>query len=141
MIKSDSEEEEDIYYYRYSSSNPGQINSKLNTTNKGSLSLAPLKSTLYVSNLDYSLTNSDLYTLFLTFVCIAHVIVLKDRLSHGVTFIQFDSYHDVHTVATQMHRKVNNGHKLIDSISTNNSRVLELIHKCLYLDPTLRLPI
>ncbi|TKY54611.1 U11/U12 small nuclear ribonucleoprotein 31 kDa protein [Spatholobus suberectus] len=88
-----------------------QINSKPNTTNKGfsSSSLAPSKSTLYVSNLDYFPTNFDLHTLFSTFSHTARIDVIKDRLTRlscDITFIQFVSLHNAHTATAQMHYKV-----------------------------------
>ncbi|KAK7401414.1 hypothetical protein VNO78_12865 [Psophocarpus tetragonolobus] len=146
--KSDSEEDDDVFYYRYSSANPTLTltqhnpnpnpNSKAN--NKGSSSsstLAPSKSTLYVSNIDYSLTNSDLHTLFSTFGRIARVTVLKDRLtrqSRGVAFVQFVSRHDARTAASQMHRKILNGRTLTASIAADNGRAAEFIRKRVYRD-------
>lgn len=145
--KSESDEDDDVFYYRYSSvnlnPNPTQHNLNQNpnsnskTNNKGSSSLAPSKSTLYVSNIDYSLTNSDLHTLFSTFGRIARVTVLKDRhtrLSRGVAFIQFVSRHDARNAAAQMHRKVLNGRTLTASIAADNGRTPEFIRKRVYRD-------
>ncbi|TKY49798.1 U11/U12 small nuclear ribonucleoprotein 31 kDa protein [Spatholobus suberectus] len=142
--KSDSEEDDDVFYYRYSSANPTQTNSNSNSnsnpkTTKGSSSssLAPSKSTLYVSNLDYSLTNSDLHTLFSTFGRIARVTVLKDRrtrLSRGVAFVQFVSREDARAAAAVMHRKVLNGRTLSASIAADNGRAPEFIRRRVYRD-------
>ncbi|XP_027342851.1 U11/U12 small nuclear ribonucleoprotein 31 kDa protein [Abrus precatorius] len=143
--KGSDSEDDDVFYYRFSSastSNPNQTQSKgKGNQNKGSQSqsqaLAPSKSTLYVSNIDYSLTNSDLHTLFSTFGRIARVTVLKDRhtrLSRGVAFIQFVSRHDARTAASQMHRKVLNGRTLTASIAADNGRAPEFIRKRVYRD-------
>lgn len=146
---SDSDEDDDVFYYRYSSVNPTQTQTQTQTlqhnpnpksnNNKGSSSssLAPSKSTLYVSNIDYSLTNSDLHTLFSTFGRVARVTVLKDRhtrLSRGVAFVQFVSRHDAHDAAAQMDGKVLNGRTLAASIAADNGRAPEFIRKRVYRD-------
>lgn len=103
----------------------------------GSGTLAPSKSTLYVSNLDYSLTNSDLHTLFSRFGKIARVTVLKDRetrQSRGVAFVQFVTRGDAVTAAGEMHGKILNGRKLSASIASDNGRAAEFIKKREYKD-------
>ncbi|XVE68798.1 hypothetical protein DITRI_Ditri09bG0099400 [Diplodiscus trichospermus] len=145
-INSDSEEDE-TFYYRYSSagplsssfkpSNPNQTTSKSAGGDGGSGGLAPSKSTLYVSNLDYSLTNSDLHTLFSTFGKIARVTILKDRVtrnSKGVAFIQFVSREDALSAVRVMHGKVLNGRTLSASIAVDNGRAPEFIKKRVYKD-------
>ncbi|XP_050919952.1 U11/U12 small nuclear ribonucleoprotein 31 kDa protein [Lathyrus oleraceus] len=144
---SDNDEDDDVFYYRYcaSSSTPNtttdttssnQPQSKPN--NKGSSiggtgePLAPSKSTLYVSNIDYSLTNSDLHTLFSTFGRIARVTVLKDRhtrLSRGVASVQFVSRNDAHHAVAEMNKKILNGRTLTASIAADNGRAPEFIRK------------
>ncbi|KAI5420593.1 hypothetical protein KIW84_044415 [Lathyrus oleraceus] len=146
----DSDEDDDVFYYRYcaSSSTPNtttgttssnQPQSKPN--NKGSSiggtgePLAPSKSTLYVSNLDYSPTNSDLHTLFSTFGRIARVTVLKDRhtrLSRGVAFVQFISRNDAKRAVAEMNKKILNGRTLTASIAADNGRAPEFIRKRVY---------
>ncbi|OMO59428.1 hypothetical protein COLO4_34224 [Corchorus olitorius] len=145
---SDSEEDE-TFYYRYSSAvappssssfqprNSNQTTSKSTGNGGGSGSLAPSKSTLYVSNLDYSLTNSDLHTLFSTFGKIARVTVLKDRVtrtSRGVAFIQFVSRDEALSAASVMHGKILNGRTLSASIAADNGRAPEFIKKRVYKD-------
>ncbi|KAK7271548.1 hypothetical protein RJT34_27527 [Clitoria ternatea] len=138
--KGSDSEDDDVFYYRYSSastSKPNPTQPKPNNNANGSESLAPSKSTLYVSNIDYSLTNSDLHTLFSTFGRIARVTVLKDRhtrLSRGVAFIQFVSRHDARSAAEQMHGKVLNGRTLTASIAADNGRAPEFIRKRVYRD-------
>lgn len=142
---SDSDEDE-TFYFRYSSavappssssSNPNQATSKSTGGGGGSGGLAPSKSTLYVSNLDYSLTNSDLHTLFSTFGKIARVTVLKDRAtrnSKGVAFVQFVSRDDALSAASVMHGKILNGRTLSASIAVDNGRAPEFIKKRVYKD-------
>ncbi|CAL5196634.1 unnamed protein product [Lathyrus oleraceus] len=147
---SDNDEDDDVFYFRYctSSSTPNtttgttssnQPQSKPN--NKGSSiggtgePLAPSKSTLYVSNLDYSLTNSDLLTLFSTFGRIVRVTVLKDRhtrLSRGVAFVQFVSRNDAQRAVEEMNKKILNGRTLTASIAADNGRAPEFIRKRVY---------
>ncbi|CAL5196648.1 unnamed protein product [Lathyrus oleraceus] len=132
---SDSDEDDDVFYYRYcaSSSTP---NTTTDTTSRGTGEpLAPSKSTLYVSNLDYSLTNSDLHTLFSTFGRIARVTVLKDRhtrLSRGVAFVQFVSRNDAQRTVAEMNKKILNGRTLTASIAADNGRAPEFIRKRVY---------
>ncbi|KAF3959177.1 hypothetical protein ACB098_06G184700 [Castanea mollissima] len=149
-----SDDEDDTFYYRYpssSSSNPAstttskpQQNANTNDnraakakTKGGSKGLAPSKSTLYVSNLDYTLTNSDLHTLFSTFGKIARVTVLKDRVtrqSRGVAFVQFVSQDHALSAARQMHGKILNGRTISASIAADNGRAPEFIRKRVYKD-------
>ncbi|GLT31416.1 hypothetical protein SLA2020_061530 [Shorea laevis] len=140
---SDSDEDE-TFYYRYASvSAPPSLSTAANSgpqgngKTKGSGGLAPSKSTLYVSNLDYALTNSDLHTLFSTFGKIARVTILKDRStrqSRGVAFIQFVSREDALAAVRMMHGKVLNGRTLSASIAVDNGRAPEFIRKRVYRD-------
>lgn len=140
---SDSDDDE-TFYYRYSSVSatappPQQPPSSSSSSHKlkGSGGLAPSKSTLYVSNIDYSLTNSDLHTLFSTFGKIARVTVLKDRVtrqSRGVAFIQFVSRNDAVSAARQMDKKILNGRTITAKIAEDNGRAAEFIRKRVYKD-------
>ncbi|XP_004516521.2 U11/U12 small nuclear ribonucleoprotein 31 kDa protein [Cicer arietinum] len=147
--QSDSDEYDDIFFYRYcassSNNNQAQIQAHVQAQPKSNNRessvggtgepLAPSKSTLYVSNIDYSLTNSDLHTLFSTFGKIARVTVLKDRhtrLSRGVAFIQFVSRHDAQRAVTEMNKKILNGRTITASIAADNGRAPEFIRKRVY---------
>ncbi|CAL1387013.1 unnamed protein product [Linum trigynum] len=145
---SDSDED-DTFYYRYSSvSAPDPPSSTSSTStaaaaanrnpkSRGSGGLAPSKSTVYISNLDFALTNSDLHTLFSTFGKIARVTVLKDRAtrqSRGVAFVQFVSRDDAASAARQMDKKILNGRTLSASIANDNGRATEFIKKRVYQD-------
>ncbi|GAB4854990.1 hypothetical protein Ancab_023577 [Ancistrocladus abbreviatus] len=143
---SDSDEDE-TFYYRYST--PASISAATNTASSssalptttskrgGSGGLAPSKSTVYVGNLDYNLTNSDLFTIFSTFGKVARVTVLKDRAtrrSRGVAFILFVSRDDAISAAHQMNGKILNGRTLTASIAADNGRATEFIRRRVYKD-------
>ncbi|CAN1139715.1 U11/U12 small nuclear ribonucleoprotein 31 kDa protein [Linum perenne] len=138
---SDSDED-DTFYYRYASVTaaappPSSSASNRNPKSSNSGGLAPSKSTVYVSNIDFTLTNSDLHTLFSTFGKIARVTVLKDRAtrqSRGVAFIQFVSRDDASSAARQMDKKILNGRTLSAKIANDNGRATEFIKKRVYLD-------
>ncbi|XP_022134360.1 U11/U12 small nuclear ribonucleoprotein 31 kDa protein [Momordica charantia] len=144
---SDSDDDE-TFYYRYpsaassapppSSSQSSQAHSHSSIkSGGGSGGLVPSKSTVYVSNVDYSLTNSDLHTLFSTFGKIARVTVLKDRQtrrSRGVAFIQFISQDDAVKACKEMNGKILNGRVLKAAIATDNGRAAEFIRKRVYKD-------
>ncbi|KAL6123919.1 hypothetical protein ACLB2K_076435 [Fragaria x ananassa] len=135
---SDDDDELDSLCSRYPSAPQAQKPTKPIGSGSGSGStLAPSKSTLYVANLDYSLTNSDLHTLFSRFGKIARVTVLKDRhtrRSKGVAFVQFVTRDDAVASAREMHGKILNGRKLSASIAADNGRAAEFIKKREYKD-------
>ncbi|PRQ58731.1 putative transcription factor interactor and regulator CCHC(Zn) family [Rosa chinensis] len=134
----DDEDELESLCNRYPSAPQAQKpTTKPTGSGSGSGTLAPSKSTLYVSNLDYSLTNSDLHTLFSRFGKIARVTVLKDRdtrRSRGVAFVQFVTRDDAVRSAREMHGKILNGRKLSASIAEDNGRAAEFIKKREYKD-------
>lgn len=137
----DDDDDDDTFYHRYSSTAPppNQLSSSSSGTNKrsGSGGLAPSKSTVYVSNIDYSLTNSDLHTIFSTFGKVAKVTVLKDRgtrQSRGVAFILFVSRDDAIKAVKGIDKKVLNGRTLTASIASDNGRAPEFIRKRVYKD-------
>ena len=103
----------------------------------GSGGLVPSKSTVYVSNLDFSLTNSDLYQIFSTFGKLGKVTVVKDRhtrQSKGVAFVLFTSQEDAKKAVEAMDGKILNKRTLKASIAVDNGRAREFIKKRVYKD-------
>ncbi|MCO5600341.1 hypothetical protein L7F22_054452 [Adiantum nelumboides] len=103
----------------------------------GSGGLVPSKSTVYVSNIDFSLTNCDLFQIFSKFGKIGKVTVMKDkltRLSKGVAFILFTSQEDAHKAVQVMDGKILNKRKISASIAVDNGRAREFIKKRVYKD-------
>ncbi|XP_071732968.1 U11/U12 small nuclear ribonucleoprotein 31 kDa protein [Rutidosis leptorrhynchoides] len=150
MGRYSDEDEDDTFYHRYSSVTPQQQPSSSTSSNKtltksssnrgsasGSGGLAPSKSTVYVSNLDYSLTNSDVFTIFSTFGKVAKVTILRDRVSResrGVAFVLFVSRDDAMKAVKGIDKKVLNGRTLSASIASDNGRAPEFIKKKVYKD-------
>lgn len=141
-INHSDDEEDETFYYPYASvaappSKQAASSSAKSSAPSGSGGLAPSKSTLYVSNLDFSLTNSDIHTLFSTFGKVARVTVLKDRhtrRSRGVAFVLYVSREDAAKAARSMDAKILNGRKLTVSIAADNGRASEFIKKRVYKD-------
>lgn len=141
------DDEDETFYYRYSSAAPQPPSSSSDKTltkssshrgsGSGSGGLAPSKSTVYVSNLDYSLTNSDLFTIFSTFGKVAKVTILRDRVtreSRGVAFILFVAREDAVKAVNGINGKILNSRTLTASIAADNGRAPEFIRRRVYKD-------
>ncbi|KAG5533147.1 hypothetical protein RHGRI_027386 [Rhododendron griersonianum] len=139
------EDEDDTFYYRYSSAPPQPSSaSSAKTLEKSSGGgsgrsggLAPSKSTVYVSNIDYTLTNSDLHTIFSAFGKVAKVTVVKDRrtrLSRGVAFVLFVSRDEALAAVRGVDGKILNSRTLKASIAADNGRTTEFIRRKVYKD-------
>ncbi|KAG0560802.1 hypothetical protein M758_9G014300 [Ceratodon purpureus] len=104
---------------------------------QGSGGLVPSKSTVYVSNLDFTLTNSDLHTIFSTFGKIGKVTIMKDRRtreSKGVAFILYANRDDAHMAVKTMNGKILNKRTLKVAIAEDNGRAKEFIRRRDYKD-------
>mmetsp|Transcript_34441 Transcript_34441/g.47720 ORF Transcript_34441/g.47720 Transcript_34441/m.47720 type:complete len:235 (+) Transcript_34441:63-767(+) len=121
-----------------STSSPVDSNQSKQVRGKGTL--APSKSTIYVANLDYSLTNSDIHTIFSTVGHIVKVSVVKNRdgewarQSKGLAFIQFNTKEDANKAVETFHGKVLNGRTLKVSVAADNGRAADFIRRREYPD-------
>jgi len=101
----------------------------------GSGGLAPSKSTVYVSNLPFSLTNSDLHKVFQKYGRVAKVTVVKDkttRQSKGVAFVLFINKESAYKCVQAMHEQQMFGRTIQCSIAKDNGRTTEFIRRKVY---------
>ncbi|XP_013872428.1 zinc finger CCHC-type and RNA-binding motif-containing protein 1 [Austrofundulus limnaeus] len=101
--------------------------------------LAPSKSTVYVSNLPFSLTNNDLHKLFTKYGKVVKVTIVKDkdtRQSKGVAFVLFLDRESAHNCARAVNNKQLFGRTVKASIAKDNGRAAEFIRRRNYTDKT-----
>ncbi|KAI4802829.1 hypothetical protein KUCAC02_006403 [Chaenocephalus aceratus] len=101
--------------------------------------LAPSRSTVYVSNLPFSLTNNDLHKLFTKYGKVVKVTIVKDketRLSKGVAFVLFLDRESAHNCAKAVNNKQLFGRTVKASIAVDNGRATEFIKRRNYTDKT-----
>lgn len=99
--------------------------------------LAPSKSTVYVGNLPYSLTNNDLHKIFEKYGKVVKVTILRDkdtRESKGVAFVLFLDRQMAHKAVTAINRKQMFGRTIKCSIANDNGRATEFIRRKNYPD-------
>ncbi|KAG7496816.1 zinc finger CCHC-type and RNA-binding motif-containing protein 1 [Solea senegalensis] len=101
--------------------------------------LAPSKSTVYVSNLPFSLTNNDLHKLFTKYGKVVKVTIVKDKVSRqskGVAFVLFLDRESAHNCARAVNNKQLFGRTVKASIAIDNGRATEFIRRRNYTDKT-----
>ncbi|XP_048357739.1 zinc finger CCHC-type and RNA-binding motif-containing protein 1 isoform X1 [Sphaerodactylus townsendi] len=99
--------------------------------------LAPSKSTVYVSNLPFSLTNNDLYRIFSKYGKVVKVTIMKDkdtRKSKGVAFILFLDKESAQNCSRALNNKQLFGRLIKASIAIDNGRAAEFIRRRNYYD-------
>lgn len=99
--------------------------------------LAPSKSTVYVSNLPFSLTNNDLHRIFSKYGKVVKVTILKDkdsRRSKGVAFVLFLDKEPAQNCVRALNNKQLFGRVIKASIAIDNGRAAEFIRRRNYTD-------
>lgn len=99
--------------------------------------LAPSKSTIYVGNLPYSLTNNDLHKIFEKYGKVVKVTILKDkdtRESKGVAFVLFLDRQTAQKAVAAVNRKQMFGRTIKCCIANDNGRAAEFIRRKNYPD-------
>ncbi|KAM9496538.1 zinc finger CCHC-type and RNA-binding motif-containing protein 1 [Clarias gariepinus] len=99
--------------------------------------LAPSKSTVYISNLPFSLTNSDLHKLCTKYGKVVKVTIVKDkhtRQSKGVAFVLFLDRESAHNCSRSLNHKELFGRTVKASIAVDNGRAAEFIRRRNYTD-------
>ncbi|KAK3861673.1 hypothetical protein Pcinc_032395 [Petrolisthes cinctipes] len=116
--------------------NPMLMASLRGATSRGS-SLAPSSSTVYVSNLPFVLTNTDLHKMFEKFGKLVRVTIMKDkdtRKSRGVAFVLFLQREDAQACVRGTNGCTMFGRTLKASIAVDNGRAPEFIKRREYPD-------
>ncbi|KAK3770285.1 hypothetical protein RRG08_029940 [Elysia crispata] len=99
--------------------------------------LAPSKSTVYVSNLPFSLTNNDLHKIFEKYGKVVKVTIMKDKVtrqSKGVAFVLFLDRESAHTAVRALHKTKMFERTISCSIAKDNGRAPEFIRRKEYTD-------
>ncbi|XP_020279552.1 zinc finger CCHC-type and RNA-binding motif-containing protein 1-like [Pseudomyrmex gracilis] len=100
-------------------------------------SIVPSKSTVYISNLPFSLTNNDIYQLVESYGKIVKITVLKDKItrrSRGVAFVLFLKIEDAVSCAKALNNTEILGRTVKSSIAVDNGRSTEFIRHRDYPD-------
>ncbi|XP_049631458.1 zinc finger CCHC-type and RNA-binding motif-containing protein 1-like [Suncus etruscus] len=95
------------------------------------------QSTVYVSNLPFSLTNNDLYRIFSKYGKVVKVTIMKDkdtRKSKGVAFILFLDKDSAQNCTRAVNNKQLFGRVIKASIAIDNGRAAEFIRRRNYFD-------
>ena len=99
--------------------------------------LVPSKSTVYVSNLPFSLTNNDLHKIFEKYGQVGKVTIMKDRhtrKSKGVAFILYVKREDAHECVKQLNNTLLFNRTIKCNIAKDNGRTPEFIKRKEYKD-------
>lgn len=99
--------------------------------------LAPSKSTVYVSNFPFSLTNNDLHKIFEKYGQVVKVTVVKDRntrKSKGVAFVLYLQRDSAHQAVRALNATQLFGRTIKCQIAQDNGRATEFIRKKNYPD-------
>ncbi|XP_075230165.1 zinc finger CCHC-type and RNA-binding motif-containing protein 1-like [Lycorma delicatula] len=99
--------------------------------------LVPSKSTVYVSNLPFSLTNNDLHKVFEKYGKVVKVTIVKDKVtrrSKGIAFVLFLKKEDAKKCSTSINGQEMFGRRLKSSIAVDNGRSTEFIRRRTYPD-------
>ncbi|KAF8796313.1 zinc finger CCHC-type and RNA-binding motif-containing protein 1-like [Argiope bruennichi] len=97
----------------------------------------PSKSTVYISNLPFSLTNNDLHKILEKYGRVVKVTLVKDKVTHkskGVAFVLFLDKEGAYKCVRSLNQQQLFGRMLKCSIAKDNGRATEFIRRKFYKD-------